>query len=205
MSKKPPSNQTNSLSPIPIAALNHYAYCPHRCWRMFCAGEFVDNHHTVDGTSLHDRVHTLSTVNGENTWQVRAIWLKSEKYGLIGKSDLIESDFGELYPVEYKRGKKNDWENDALQVCGQALCLEEMMGKSITVGYVYYAHSHQRQLVEIDQQLREKAIATIIAIRTMIETGTMPTPVYTKRCRGCSLYSRCLPQATQQVSRYQEE
>ena len=91
---------------------------------MSCAGEFADNQYTIEGTSLHDRVHTLSQINRDETWQVRAIWLKSEKYMLIGKSDLIESTDGELYPVEYKRGRKGEWDNDELQVCAQALCLE---------------------------------------------------------------------------------
>ena len=89
---------------IPIAALNQYAYCSHRCWRMFCIGDFTDNKYTIEGTTLHKRVHTTGEVNREETWQVRAIWLKSEKYKLIGKSDLIESEYGEFYQVEYKRG-----------------------------------------------------------------------------------------------------
>lgn len=197
----------NLLSPtdyIPIAALNQYAYCPHRCWRMFCAGEFEENEYTIEGTSLHDRVHTLSENMKEETWQVRAIWLKSEQYGLIGKSDLIESESGELYPVEYKRGKRGEWDNDELQVCGQALCLEEMTGKSIQTGFIYYAASHQRQQVEINQALRENAIATIAAVKTLLETGAMPKPIYSQKCRGCSLYSRCLPQAVKKVERYQE-
>lgn len=195
---------TCPLSPVPIAALNHYAYCPHRCWRMFCAGEFVDNHYTIEGTTLHERVHTLGTLNRAYTMQIRAIWLKSAKYGLIGKSDLIESNSGRLYPTEYKRGKKSDWGNDALQVCGQALCLEEMTGKPVSVGYIYYAHSHQRQEVKIDSQLKERAIATIKAIRSMMQTGTMPPPLYKPRCKGCSLYERCLPRANAKVRRYRE-
>lgn len=189
---------------IPIAALNQYAYCAHRCWRMFCAGEFTDNQYTIEGTSLHDRVHTLGEGQREDVWQVRAIWLKSERYKLIGKSDLIESNSGQLYPVEYKRGHKGEWDNDELQVCAQALCLEEMLGQPVTQGFIYYAHSHQRQPVEISAQLRESAIATIQAVTTLLQGGTIPPAVYTKRCQGCSLYSQCLPQAAAKVGRYQE-
>ncbi len=189
---------------IPIASLNHYAYCPHRCWRMFCAGEFVDNQYTIEGTSLHDRVHNLSEGMREDTYQVRAIWLKSERYKLIGKSDLIELDSGQIYPVEYKRGSKGEWDNDEMQVVAQALCLEEMTGRTITQGYVYYAASHQRQLVEINRELREEAIATIQAVTNLFQTGIVPLAVYTPRCRGCSLYAQCLPQAVQKVGRYQE-
>jgi CRISPR-associated exonuclease Cas4 len=189
---------------IPIAALNQYTYCPHRCWRMFCTGEFVDNHYTVEGTNLHDRVHTLGEGHREETWQVRAIWLKSERYRLIGKADLIEEAGGHLYPVEYKRSHRGEFDNDALQVCAQALCLEEMTGRPVPLGYIYYAQSHQRQPVEISAALRAQAIATLQALQTLFETGAMPPALYTQRCKGCSLYSQCLPQATEKVKRYQE-
>ena len=189
---------------IQIAALNQYAYCSHRCWRMFCTGEFTDNQYTIEGTALHDRVHTTSDIEKEDTWQIRAIYLKSEKYKLIGKSDLIEVVSGEYYPIEYKRGRKGEWDNDELQVCAQALCLEEMTGQNINIGYIYYAHSHQRQLVEINQELRDSAIATIAAVTNLLETGTMPPPSYSKRCKGCSLYSQCLPKASDKLRNYQE-
>lgn len=194
----------NEIEYIPIAALNQYAYCPHRCWRMFCAGEFSDNQYTIEGTTLHDRVHTTGDGQRGETWQIRAIWLKSEQYKLIGKSDLIEAESGEVYPVEYKRGRKGEWDNDELQVCAQALCLEEMTGQNIPTGYIYYAHSHQRQLVEINAELRQSAIATIQSVTNILETGIMPKPVYSKRCQGCSLYSQCLPKATDKVKSYQE-
>jgi CRISPR-associated exonuclease Cas4 len=171
---------------------------------MFCACEFIDNHYTIEGTSLHDRVHTISENMRDETWQVRAIWLKSEQYKLIGKSDLIEAANGQFYPVEYKRGSKGEWDNDELQVCAQALCLEEMTGQTITTGYVYYAQSHQRQLVEINQELRATAIATIHAVTNLLTTGIMPTPIYSKRCQGCSLNLQCLPKASDRVRSYQE-
>ncbi len=194
----------NDIEYIPIAAPNQYAYCHHRCWRMFCAGEFVDNHYTIEGTSLHDRVHTLGAGHREETWQIRAIWLKSEQYKLIGKADLIEESDGHWYPIEYKRGHRGEWDNDELQVCAQALCLEEMLGQTITQGYIYYAQSHQRQQVEISAELRETAIATIQAVQNILQTGNMPPAIYTQRCRGCSLYQQCLPQAAEKVRRYQE-
>lgn len=194
----------NDIDYISIAALNQYAYCPHRCWRMFCGGEFVDNRYTIEGTDLHQRVHSVGEGYREETWQVRAIWLKCDRYKLIGKSDLIESADGKLYPVEYKRGHKGEWDNDELQVCAQALCLEEMSGQSITQGFVYYAQSHRRQLVEISEELRLQAIATIEAVTTLLRSGKMPPAIYSKRCRGCSLYQQCLPQAAEKVSRYRE-
>lgn len=189
---------------ILIASLNQYTYCAHRCWRMFCAGEFVDNQYTIEGTSLHERVHTVGDIKLEETWQVRAIWLKSEKYKLIGKSDLIELENGEWFPVEYKRGQKGEWDNDELQVCAQALCLEEMTGKTITTGYVYYAHSHQRQLVDISEELRQSTIETIQDVTRLLETGAKPQAIYSQRCKGCSLFQQCLPKAVEKLTRYQE-
>jgi CRISPR-associated exonuclease Cas4 len=189
---------------IPLAALNHYDYCPHRCWRMFCAGEFVDNQFTIEGTGLHDRVHTLGEGNRDEVYQVRAIWLKSDRYGLIGKADLIEEQNGQIYPVEYKRRTKRESDNDALQLCAQALCLEEMTGRAIAVGYVYDAQSHQRQCIEFSDVLRQATLTTLEHVRDLLTTGKMPKPIYTPRCRGCSLVEGCLPQAAQKVSQYRE-
>lgn len=189
---------------IPIAALNHYSYCPHRCWRMFCIGDFTNNQYTIEGTSLHDRVHTLGESHREDVWQIRAIWLKSEQYGLIGKADLIEAEDGQWYPVEYKRSHRGEFDNDELQVCAQALCLEEMTGQPVLVGYLYYAQSHQRQLVEISDELRQKTIHTLAAVQILLQTGTMPKAVYTPRCKGCSLFQSCMPQAGDKVGRYRE-
>jgi CRISPR-associated exonuclease Cas4 len=190
---------------IPIAALNQYAYCSHRCWRMFCIGGFTENQYTIEGTSLHDRVHTTSDRYQQETWQIRAVWLKSERYGLIGKSDLIEESDGQWYPVEYKRGHRGEFENDELQVCAQALCLEEMTGKPVTIGYLYYAQSHQRQAVELTTELRQQTISTIASVTHILNTGAMPPAIYSPRCKGCSLYKQCLPKATDKVKRYREE
>jgi CRISPR-associated exonuclease Cas4 len=189
---------------IPIAALNQYAYCPHRCWRMFCLGGFVDNQYTIEGTSLHDRVHTVGENQREEIWQIRAVWLKSEQYHLIGKADLIEESNGCWYPVEYKRGHRGEFDNDALQVCAQALCLEAMTGKPVTLSYLYYAQSHQRQPVEISTELRQQTIATIEKVRHLLDTGEMPPAIYSSRCKGCSLYEQCLPKAADKIKRYRE-
>lgn len=172
---------------------------------MFCAGEFEDNQYTIEGTSLHDRVHTLGEGQREETWQIRAIWLKSEQYGLIGKADLIEVSADQWIPVEYKRGHKGEFDNDALQVCAQALCLEEMTGQTVAQGFVYYAQSHQRQVVEISPALRLETIATIAAVQEILTTGKMPSAVYTPRCKGCSLAAQCLPKAAAKVQKYREE
>jgi CRISPR-associated exonuclease Cas4 len=189
---------------VPIAALNQYSYCPHRCWRMFCAGEFEENQFTIEGTSLHERVHSVGEGVREDVVQVRAVWLRSERYGLIGKSDLIETVEGQVYPVEYKRSHRGEFENDALQVCAQALCLEEMLGVDVPLGYVYYAQSHQRVEVAIEVELRQLALEVIGRVQELLRFGRMPRPVYGARCKGCSLYERCLPRAAGLLERYRE-
>lgn len=189
---------------VPIAALNQYSYCAHRCWRMFCAGEFVENRFTIEGTSLHDRVHTVGEGTRDEVVQVRAIWLRSEHYGLIGKSDLVEMVDGRVIPVEYKRSQKGEWGNDALQVCAQALCLEEMMNVRIAEGYVYYAGSHQRVVVSLNEALRRETIEMITTVRSLFTSGVMPRAEYGAKCKGCSLVDACLPQAIKRVNSYQE-
>lgn len=189
---------------IPIAALNHYAYCAHRCWRIFCLGGFVDNQYTVEGTSLHDRVHTTGEGQRAEIGQVRAVWLKSERYRLIGKSDLLEESAGCWYPVEYKRGQRGEFDNDEIQVCAQALCLEEMTGQAVPRGYLYYAQSHQRQTVEMTTALRQQTIEAIAAVTQILTTGTMPAAIDAPRCQGCSLYNQCLPKAAKKVKWYRE-
>jgi CRISPR-associated exonuclease Cas4 len=91
-----------------------------------------------------------------------------------------------------------------MQVMAQALCLEEMTGKTITKGYVYYAQTHQRQEIEITTDLRDEAIAMIADISQMMETGKMPPAIYANRCKGCSLFKQCVPMAKEKVGRYRE-
>jgi CRISPR-associated exonuclease Cas4 len=189
---------------VPIAALNQYNYCPHRCWRMFCAGEFVENTYTLEGTGLHERVHTVGEGQRQEIVQVRGIWLRSERYGLIGKADLIEEVEGQWVPIEYKRGARGEYDNDALQVCAQALCLEEMTGRAIGWGYVYYAQSHQRQRVELSAALRQETLEVLEWVRELLATGRMPPAVYSPRCRGCSLVAQCMPRAAAKVQVYRE-
>jgi CRISPR-associated exonuclease Cas4 len=190
---------------VPVAALNQYAYCPHRCWRMFCAGGFIDNAATVEGSALHRRVHTPGSGNRDEVQQWRGIWLRSEQYGLIGRADLIEYREGQYCPVEYKRGAQNDWDNDAVQLCGQALCLEEMTGSAVPVGFIYSTRLHRREAVVLIGAVRVQTIETIAAVRAMLASGAMPPAIYTKRCEGCSLLNHCRPKLVAKVSKYREE
>lgn len=180
---------------IPISSLNHYDYCPRRVWHIFVCEEFVENAHTVEGTLLHRRADSSErTVRGDLI-QTRTVYLYSHQYGLTGIADVIEEKAGEIYPVEYKKGGKGDWKNDQLQLCAQALCLEDMLALSqpIARGFLYYASTGNRQEIPLDENLRADTICTIDAVKNVFETEIRPEISYNRRCRGCSLYPVCLP------------
>jgi len=182
-----------------LSALNQYDYCPRRCYYIFLENIFTENEHTVEGTLLHQRVDSGEHSARDGTIQTRSVYLYARQLGVCGKADVIEERNDELYPVEHKKGKRGQWVNDALQLCAQALCLEEMTGKSVTKGYLFYATTGRRQEVEFTAELRQQTIDTIAAVRQLIESGTRPPNPYTPRCKGCSLYDVCLPKESAQL------
>jgi CRISPR-associated exonuclease Cas4 len=189
---------------VPISALNQYDYCPRRCWWIHVAGEFADNRYTVEGGLIHERVHqSIRTKRGE-LLQLRRVYVYSKRYGLSGFADLVEEKWGEIYPVEYKRGRRGDWKNDQLQLCAQALCLEEMLHCKIERGFIYYAASQRRQEVVFDEKLQEYTVETIAQVHTLLADPLErePEALYTRRCRGCSLYPICLPREVQTLKTY---
>lgn len=191
---------------VSISALNHYDYCPRRCWWIYVAGEFSDNRYTIEGDLLHERVHqTIRSKRGQ-LLQLRRLYIYSQHYGLSGFADLVEERAGELYPVEYKRGRKGNWKNDQLQLCAQALCLEEMLARTIERGFIYYAASQRRQEVLFEAALRQQTVSTIEQVRALLAAplAREPVAIYSKRCRGCSLYPICLPRETVKLKHYRE-
>jgi CRISPR-associated exonuclease Cas4 len=182
---------------ILISALNQFDYCPRRCYLVYCERQFFDNEHTVEGTILHTRADEPGTTRRGDTTQFRSVWLYSEKLHLCGKADVVEEKDGRLYPVEIKKGRRGDWKNDQLQLCAQALCLEEMLGcEPIDTGYIYYAATARRQAIKLDAQIRQHTIAAIEAVRVLLATQQRPEAIYGPRCKGCSLYPVCLPKET---------
>lgn len=179
-----------------LSALNQYDYCPRRCHYIFVENVFVENEHTVEGTLLHQRVDAGERSLRDGAIQTRSVYLYARQLGVCGKADVIEERAGELIPIEYKKGKRGQWTNDALQLCAQALCLEEMNGKQVEKGYLYYAATGRRQEIVFTAELRQQTLATITAVRQLIESGNRPPNPYTPRCKGCSLSDICLPKET---------
>ncbi|BFU90905.1 MAG: CRISPR-associated protein Cas4 [Nitrospira sp.] len=179
---------------IPISALNQYAYCPRRCALIHVEQTFNDNIYTMRGRDLHGRTDQPTESGWEEGIRVeRALPLWSKRLGLIGKADVVEFRGETPYPVEYKSGPNRRFENDDLQVCAQAMCLEEMTGKEVSRGAIYHHSSRRRREVDFTSALRQRVEETVTGIRQMLESGTVPPPVNDRRCEHCSLKESCMP------------
>ena len=183
--------------PIPLSALNHYAYCPRRCGLIHVEGEFTDNIYTARGNAEHERVDRVAYETKQSGARVEyALPVWSDCVGLIGKCDVVELwPDCTVYPVEYKHGARKKWINDDLQLAAQALCLEEMLGRPVPFGAIYRASSRRRREVAITSELRHLVQETADAIRAMLVSGRLPPPVNDARCRECSLKEICEPAA----------
>lgn len=179
---------------VPISALNHYAYCPRRCALIHVEQTFDENIYTMRGRDLHERTDTPEESGKEEEARVeRALPLWSKRLGLIGKADVVEFHEETPYPVEYKSGHRRQWDNDNLQLCAQAICLEEMTDKPVPCGAIYHHGSRRRREVRFDAGLRRRVEETVQAIRAMLAASALPPPVNDQRCDHCSLKESCLP------------
>jgi CRISPR-associated exonuclease Cas4 len=188
---------------LPISSLNHYSYCPKSAWLMFVGGQFRESADTVEGALLHERADssTRSVLGG--VVQIRTVYLYSREHRIIGIADLVEQSNREIYPVEYKKGQAGDWINHQVQLCAQALCLEEMCrsGRRIRRGFLYYVKTGRRQEVRFRRRLRAQTVQTIQAMRQLLETQRRPDTRYSRKCPRCSLYSICLPKEVETMNK----
>lgn len=184
--------------PIPISALQHYLYCPRQCALIHVEQTFDENLYTLRGNRVHERVDTPAFEAMEEGWLERALPLYSERLGLIGKADVVEfSADGTPYPVEYKAGARKLKEADDVQLCAQAMCLEEMTGKAVPEGSLYYDQTRRRRIVRFNAALRAKVEATVQAVRELFAATQLPPPVADRRCDKCSLHDACMPYVLQ--------
>lgn len=192
--------------PVPVSALNQYAYCPRRCFLIHGEGEFTDNVHTVSGTREHERVDQMHHEVKAGVRVECAVPVWSDRLGLSGKCDVVEfHPDGTVYPVEYKHGPRRRWLNDDLQLAAQALCLEEMLGRPVCKGAIFHEKSKRRREVVIDGTLRELVAAVTRAVRELIDRGEVPAPVDDERhCGECSLQDICQPRLLRARGRLNE-
>src|SRR5579884_1123746 len=190
---------------LSISFLNALEYCPRRFYYECALGEFIENAHIVEGTMYHEISDSgITTTRGEVT-TLRRVWVHSVRLRLSGFADIVEEQAGQLTPIEYKKGKMGEWLNDHVQLCAQALCLEEMTGKMIEHGYIFYVGSARREQVVFDEQLRRHTEETVRLAFTLLERGELPPPLVGRqmkkdalpalhpKCRDCSLEPLCMP------------
>ena len=192
--------------PLPLSALQHWAYCPRQCGLIHLEQSFDDNIHTQRGQAVHAQVDQpgVETRHGLRIERALPIW--SDRLGLIGKADVVEFEpDGTPYPVEYKHGTRHKAAAiaacDDLQLAAQAVCLEEMFGRPVTGGALFYARSKRRRTVAITAPLRERVVDTIHAVRAMLAQGRLPPPTSDHgRCGECSLRDRCQPAGIERLT-----
>lgn len=207
------SNELSDDDFQPIRALNDLLFCERRCALHRIEEVWVDNAQTLEGVLGHRRADRAlaptgddETAGGDGPRLARAMPLRSLRLRIVGKADVVEfhpqPGGGHVpYPVEYKRGRRRKWDNDDVQLCAQALCLEEMLGQSVPAGAIFHVKSKRRREVVFTPELRAKTEQAASRLHELVAAGVTPPPVLKPRCRGCSLRERCLPETLSQPAR----
>jgi CRISPR-associated exonuclease Cas4 len=181
---------------VMISALEHYAYCARQCALIHVEQIFDENLYTLKGRLAHQRADEPTTRTEGQVRVERGLPLWSLRLGLTGKADVVEfhgTDGATPYPVEYKVGRRRAWPYEALQVCAQGICLEEMLGRSVPGGAIYYVGSRARREVEFTATLRVAVEEMTEGVRAMLSSERMPEAPNDQRCAKCSLIESCLP------------
>ncbi|PJK15528.1 CRISPR-associated protein Cas4 [Lysobacteraceae bacterium NML07-0707] len=180
---------------IPLSALQHYAFCPRQCALIHNEQVWAENFLTAQGRALHERVDGGEPEMRKGVRFERSVHVSAENLGVHGVLDMVERDMqtGRLKPVEYKRGKPKPEPFDEIQLCAQALCLEEMTGQTVAEGALWYGQTRHRLPVVFSDGLREETLDVIRNVCELLDSGTTPPPEYGKRCKACSLIEVCQP------------
>ncbi len=179
---------------LPISMLNQLEYCERRFWLMFVHGEMAINAPVLEGTQQHERVHTGGIERDGETVIRRRVYLWSDRLRVAGFADMVEERVGELTPVEYKHGRMGRWLNDHVQLCAQAMCLEERTGGQVERGEIFYWRSRRRVEVVFTPELRARTEEAVARAFELLKMGRMPPPIERRsKCHDCSLEDICLP------------
>jgi CRISPR-associated exonuclease Cas4 len=190
----PPPDPAAEDALVPVSALQHYLFCPRQCALIHVEQLWAEDGATAEGRLLHERVDGGRPDRRQGVRTVRSLTLRSFALGLTGKADAVEFHGKTPYPVEYKRGRPKAHRADEVQLCAQALCLEEMFGTPVLEGALFYAQTKKRKRVPFDAELR--ALTTVVAAdtRTMVAEARTPPPRAMPACRSCSLAEQCRPE-----------
>lgn len=185
---------------LPLSALQHLLFCERQCALIHIEQVWTENFFTAQGRVMHERVDQGGRESRKDVRLEFGVPMRSLRLGLTGKADMVELHKQEdgswrPYPVEYKRGrpKKEDW--DRVQLCAQALCLEEMLDCSISTGALFYGKNRRRQIVNFDYVLRKETERAAFRLHELVRSGITPPAAYNKKCESCSLLHLCMPKA----------
>ena len=191
--------------PIPISALQHAVYCLRQAALIHLERMWAENRFTAEGHVLHVASDRSGTRKARGVRRETALAIASKRLGVAGVADLVEfhpAEGGETpFPVEFKRGKPKLHRADEVQLCAQALCLEEMTGRAVPEGALFYGQTKRRVAVPFDEDLRRLSEETIAQLREVFTTLQTPKATYrADRCRPCSLVDLCRPKATSRLA-----
>lgn len=193
--------------PLQLSGLQHYAYCPRQWALIHLEQQWHENDRTADGRIFHDRAHDGPEHElRSDLLIIRGLRVFSDTLGVSGTCDVVEfhrMDEGiplrgyegrwKLYPVEYKRGEPKPGNADRLQLCAQAMCLEEMLLCDIPEGSLFYGGTRRREIVQLDAALRAEVVASLAQMHKYAQAGHTPKAKPTKGCNACSLRDICVP------------
>ncbi|MCX7038170.1 MAG: CRISPR-associated protein Cas4 [Spirochaetes bacterium] len=180
---------------MPLSALQHFLFCERQCAFIHVEQVWMENLYTIEGELLHHRAHSGSREARPGKKTEFGMPIRSLELGLSGKTDAVEYGAdGSVLVVEYKRGRPKAGGMDEVQLCAQALCLEEMRGQPIAEGALYYGKTRRRKPISFDTQLRERTAAAAARLHELVRAGRTPLPVYNAaKCTRCSLAALCMP------------
>jgi CRISPR-associated exonuclease Cas4 len=194
---------------LPISALQHMVFCERQAALIHIEGLWEENVLTVEGERMHERVHEQDAETLHDVRTVRGLRIRSLRLGLVGVADLVEFRLnssgvaltgltGLWMPsiTEYKHGKPKIDRSDEVQLCAQAICIEEMLSVSIPESSFFYGKPRRRQVVSLDDSLHHETEEIAGRLHALIDSRKTPPPEYSRRCRQCSLVDLCLPKAT---------
>ncbi|MCE8040398.1 CRISPR-associated protein Cas4 [Halomonas sp. MCCC 1A11062] len=189
----------DDVRPVPLSALQHMLFCPRQCALIHLEQQWEENRYTAEGRILHERADHLGHERRRGIHTAMALPLASEVLGLTGVADVVEFDETRqphvVRPIEYKRGRPKAHRADEVQLCAQALCLEEMLSLRIEEGALYYGKTRRRKTVTFDEELRTLTLRIIAETRALFDSNRTPSATYEpKRCDHCSLIDACQPQ-----------
>lgn len=190
---------------IALSALQHYLYCPRQCALIHVEQAWSENRFTAEGRVLHEATSEIVTEKRRGVRVVAAMPLVSRRLGVAGVADLVELHNGpdgcwRPFPVEYKRGKPKAHRADEVQLCAQAMTLEEMFNTTLDEGALFYGETRRRMPVAFDTALRQLTLDVASTTRSLIASGRTPPPSYAKRkCSNCSLVELCQPRRIERL------